>query len=74
MIGYEDLNSAKNKLQQLNPMGNKNSEKGSALQHGTGFVLHFLLKACAFVLWVMFKLIGGIVNAITSALENYLDI
>lgn len=52
-------------------MGNKN---GSALQHGVGFVLHLIVKACAFVIWVVLKLIGGIVNAITNALENYLDI
>ena len=54
-------------------MGNKN-EKGTALSQGAGFVLHLILKAFAFVLWTMLKLIGGIVNAIISALENYLDI
>ena len=47
---------------------------GEIFKQFGGFVLRFTLKAIALALWVVFKLISGITSAITSLLENYLDI
>lgn len=52
----------------------KKTDVGEIFKQFGGFVLRFTLKAIALVLWVVFKLIGGIASAITSLLENYLDI
>lgn len=51
-----------------------NTEKGSTIRLGAGFVLRLIAKALAFVIWAALKLVAGLFRIIIGTLENYLDL